>query len=157
MVKSLAGGEVGYVEFIAYRLTKYFGILLCFPAVIIIAAPGPILRLYVGQQFGGLAPMLVIMTLCVVDSFLAPLSGIIFASGKLRPYVWSNGIFGLVGLGLVWALAPRFGAMGAVLATIWFYGANYIFQLAYYLPRFLALDSWRIVREAFFGRCCRAR
>src|SRR5207253_11387636 len=81
VAKALAGGERNYVEFVAYRMTKYFGLLLCFPAALIIAAARPILRIYVGPQFEGLAPALVIMTLCVIDTFLAPLSGIIFASG----------------------------------------------------------------------------
>ncbi len=149
VAKAVAGGEGEYVEFIAYRMTKYFGLLLCFPAICVIVDAEPILKLYVGQQFVGLAPWLAVMMLCVVDAFLAPLSGIIFASGKLRPFVWSNGIFGMLGVAMVWLLAPRFGGMSAVLATLWYFAANYVFHLLYYIPRVMALDSWRVFRESF--------
>jgi O-antigen/teichoic acid export membrane protein len=151
VAKALAGGEVEYVQFIAYRMTKYFGMLLCLPALCILVNAGPLISLYVGRQYLGLAPWLVIMMLCVIDTFLAPLSGIIFASGKLRAFVWSNCILSLIGIAIVWILAPRLGGMSAVLATVWYYGSNYVFHLVYYIPRVMKLDSWRVFRESFIA------
>ena len=150
MAKALAGGEEDYVKFVAYRMTKYFGILLSLPGTCLIVNADSVLGLYVGKQYVALAPSLIIMVLCVIDTFLAPLSGIIFASGKLRPYVWSNAIFGMGGLVLVWLLAPRYGTTAAVLATVFYYTANMIFQCVYYIPVVMKLDALRMLREAIF-------
>lgn len=151
MAKALAGGEDDYVQFVAYRMTKYFGLLLTFPAVYVMVNADSLLSLYVGRHFTGLGPCVALMMLCILDTFMAPLSGIIFAKGKLRPFVWSNGILGATALAVVWLLAPGWGSRAAVAATLTYYGTNILFHLVYYIPRIMNLDSWRLLREGYAG------
>lgn len=149
--KALAAGDQAYLDLVVFRATRLNWCLLALPTAWLMACSGPALQLYAGNEFRALGPWLSLLACTAAEAYLAPVAAVIFAAGRLRPFLWSNLLFSLLGLAVVWFGSGSWGARSAVVATCLYYGCQFTYHHVYYLPKVMQIDSGRLLRTAFLG------
>jgi len=133
------------VERLAGTITRYVFLFTALLAIGVFALADRFVPLYYGQEFAVvLGPLLVLLPGAVGFSLARPLYGINKASGRLVPLILATTVAAGGNAALNWLLIPRYGMIGAGMATSASYGSMFALQVA--CARYLGYDPLAGVR-----------
>lgn len=130
--------------------TRYISLFLCFVVFILILNSQDLLGLYMGSDYLYLAPWLNLWLLTVLlNMHNTPVASLVLSSGKTRALIFSSAISCILSLPITVILAPSMNVGAAVLGYLVYMTIQIGFFYAYYIPKVLRLNSWKILSTSF--------
>lgn len=133
------------IESLTARITRYALLLTCLLALGIAALAGRFVPIYYGPEFAeAVTPLRLLLPGVVAFAVVHPMYAVSQANGNLKPLVAATGGSALLNVALNAALIPRYGMVGAAVAT----GIGYGSMLAFHVrsARHLGFDPLADVR-----------
>ncbi|WP_353183340.1 oligosaccharide flippase family protein [Parapedobacter lycopersici] len=145
-----AQGDHNRMERLMFEATKYISIFLALMVFGLILNANDILRLYMGDDYGHLTVWLSLWLLTVLLSMHnTPVASMVLSTGKTRFLVYSSATACLLSLPITVVLATRFQVGAAVIGYLVYMVLQIGFFYAYYIPKVLRLDGFRLFTRAF--------
>jgi O-antigen/teichoic acid export membrane protein len=147
--KAYVRNDIKLLEMIAYKITKYYWVFFAPIIFGLSLCSKHLLNIWMGSDYVHLWPWLVIWLLSYFQSYLGTISTIFIGTGKIKGLVYFIPINTLVGLIIMWILAPNYG-VGSIAIGMFIYSIMQTlgFHL-YFLPKKLQIDSSLLFRKTF--------
>lgn len=135
---------------LVYNGTKYLTVFFSFIVFPIIINAEPLLKVYMGIEYGELSLWLILWCL---TAFLiihnTPISSLVLASGKTRALVYSSAISCIISIPITILLAETLNVGAAVIGYLVYVLIQIGFYYFYYIPKVLGFNSTFLFINSF--------
>jgi O-antigen/teichoic acid export membrane protein len=139
------------LEKMVIEATKYISVFLCLIVFVLILNASDLLLLYMGEDYQGLSPWLIIWLLTVLLSMHnTPVASLVLSSGKTKFLIYSSATACIVSLPITALFAPTLNVGAAVIGYFVYMLIQIGFFYVYYIPKVLKLNNAKIFFGSFF-------
>lgn len=154
VTKMVVKNDVEGINIIANKGTKYANVLISGLIFAIIVGIDEILKIYVGESYLYLAPMLIIWLLILLLSHRNVMTSLVFSEKRLAQVAIMGAFAMACAICLYVVLFPSIG----ILAIIIGYGIHEIihtlFYYIYFLPKKFKINTWVVFKNNVFPTWC---